>query len=182
MSGTDRPCASRLRVGSEDAVGLCGLRPPDPAGLDWPPAARSRLWRIRSASPDRLTVLRSLCALAVRAVSCCCVGVCVICVPWDGAAICPAVGLCGVCCCVTVPDCALNRSMRELSGVLTGADGVGFWVTGGLTRLVDGPATFDPPEGWLCLDAASLFRRAWRRSNSDPRDTLVLSETLGEDA
>ncbi len=62
---------------------------------------------------------------------------------------------------------------RELSGVLADAEGVEFWVAGGLMRL-DGAAPFDPFDSWL--------RRVWRRSNSDPRDTLVPSETLGEDA
>jgi len=74
---------------------------------------------------------------------------------------------------VVVPDCALNRRKRELSKVLAGADDVGFWAAGGSTRP-DGAVTFEPLEGWLC--------RACRRSNSDPRDTLVLSETLGEEA
>ncbi len=39
---------------------------------------------------------------------------------------------------------------------------------------VDGAVAFDPLESWL--------RRVWRRSNNDSRDTLALSETLGEDA
>jgi len=53
-----------------------------------------------------------------------------------------------------------------------GVDAVGLWVAGVLVRLI-GSLTFDPLEGWL--------RRACRRSNSDPRDVLVLSETLGAD-
>jgi len=66
-----------------------------------------------------------------------------------------------------------------LSEVLAELEAVGFWVAGALIRL-DGSLTFDPRESWLCCDATSL-RRVCRRSKSDPRDTLVLSETLGED-
>ena len=141
-------------------MGLCGLRPPGAVGLDWLPVARSRLWRIRSATPDRLAVPPWLWALAVRVVSCCCARVC-----WDGPAICPVVGLCGVCCCAAVPDCALNRKTRELSEVPAEGDG-------GVVMRLDGSLPLNPP----------VLRRACKRSNSDPRDVVVRSETLGEEA
>jgi hypothetical protein len=50
---------------------------------------------------------------------------------------------------------------------------VEFWVAGGLIRL-DGAVPLVPLDSWL--------RCIWRRSNSDPRDVLALSETLGEEA
>ena len=80
-------------------------------------------------------------------------------------------GLCGV-----VPDRGTNRNVRGRSA----ADGVELPVAGGLMRL-DGPAASELPDGWLDLDGVS-FRRAVRRSNSDPRDALLLSEMLGEEA
>lgn len=165
-----------LRVGS-DATESCGLTPEDPAppergptclsldptALDGsfdPPAARSRLWRSRSANPGRLAMPRSDWPFVMADVSCCGFGV-GICQPGPAAcsdepvglgesgagcfatpAVDPVDGLCG--CTASglrvgdvAPDRGTNRKTCGLSDVL--------FVTEGVELPPAGPG--EPPEG-----------------------------------